>query len=310
LKPRGLSTAVLLCLAVILSGCSLGNLPGAGGPGSTTLYAATAAGVSASLTGGSSWKTIGSLANVNNVEAVSSGTYISVYASTTSGLYVSTDGATWSLYTGLTGPVYDAIVSGLTIYAATGAGVYFSASLDPGTTWTSVPGSASVGIFLVGATIYAATGSSGLSVYSGTAWSSYTTPGLPSNNVACVFDDGTNVYAGTSDAGLAVAANTSLSPWTVYNAGSGLAGNNVQGIFVYNGSIYAATSAGLSVYNGSAWTTYLSGVSVNSVYVFGSSIYAATASGVWVSLNSGTSWSDETTAQGLASNTVSGISVQ
>ena len=202
---------------------------------------------------------------------------------------------------------------GLTIYAATGGGVYFSASLDPGTTWTAIPGSASVGIFLVGTTIYAATGNAGLSVYNGTTWSFYTTPSLPSANVVCVFDDGTNVYAGTSDAGLAVAANTSLSTWTVYNTsntGNGLASNDVQGISVYSGLIYAATAAGLSVYNGSTWTTYLPGVSVNNVYVSGSSIYAATASGVWVSLNGGTSWSNATIAQGLASNTVSSISVQ
>ena len=305
---HALSTAGLACLALSLAGCNPAALPGVGGPSAIDIYAATAAGVSVSLTGGSSWSTIGSLANVNSIVAVSSGSYVSLYAGTNTGLFLSTDGATWT--TMLPSVQINDVFVSTNVYAATSAGV----SIYDGT-WTTYSslgtGSSNVqGIYFDGTNIYAAT-SAGLSISNsgGSAWSAYAA-GLPSTNVLCVFDDGTNVYAGT-DQGLAETPNASLPAWmTIYNTTSGLAGNTVNGVFVYGGVIYAATNAGLSVYNGTTWTTYLSGTVVYSVYVSGTDIYAATGSGVWVSLDSGASWSNYTTSQGLASNSVKSVSVQ
>lgn len=58
--------------------------------------------------------------------------------------------------------------------------------------------------------------------------------------------------------------------------------------------IYAATSNGLSIYNGSSWTNVLPGTAINDVSVVGSGsnagIYAATSGGLEVSSDGGSSW--------------------
>jgi ligand-binding sensor domain-containing protein len=213
------------------------------------------------------------------------------------------------------GQVNDIFVLGTSIYAATTAGAWVYNGTTGGTPYsTAVLGVGSVGqgIYFDGTNIYVAT-NGGLSVSSnsGATWTAYTTV-LPSTNVLSVFDDGTNVYVGT-DAGIAESPNASLPAWTTtatYTISSGLASNTVYGVFVSGGVIYAATAAGLSVFNGTTWTTYLQGTVVYGVSVSGTDIYLATATGVWISLNSGASWSNYTTSQGLASNNVRSISVQ
>jgi hypothetical protein len=308
LKPLLLSTFVLACIVLSLGRCNLGSLQGTGGPSSTTLYAATAAGLSASLNGGSSWTTIGFAGSiVTGVSAISTGTGMTVYSASNSGLFTTSNGGmTWTSL--LTGAVSGLYVSGTSIYAATGTGV----SVFDGTEWnTTTTTGPTQGIFASGSTVYAGTASSGLFVSpdNGVTWSPYnTSSGLPSNNVLAVFDDGASIYAAT-DQGLAVTPNTPTT-WTVYNSSSGLASNFVQGIYASGGVIYAATNNGLSVYNGTSWSTYLNGVSVNSVYVLGTDIYAATNGGLSVSLNNGTSWTSYTTIQGLASNSIYSVSLQ
>ena len=305
---RRLSTLAFVSLALALAGCSSDTLQGTGGPSTTDIYVATSGGVSVSLNGGSSWTTIGTLANVNSVVAVNSGTFRSLYAATDSGLYLSTDGSTWPT-TLLSGQVNGVVVSGQNIYAATSSGV--SVSTDSGATWntTSIAGGA-LGVFATATTVYVGTASAGLWIFasSGGTGTQYTNAstlgGLPSDKVLAVYDDGSNIYAAT-DAGIAETTNAPVS-WTP----NGLAGVIVQGVFVSGSTIYAATSAGLSVGSGSTWTPYLTGQSVNSVFVSGASLYVATNAGVWISLDNGATWRNYTTAQGLASNTVKGITVQ
>jgi len=313
--PRPLSTALLACLILGLSCCNIGNLQGTGGPFTTTMYAATSAGLSVSQNGGSSWVTMGFAGNaVNSVAAITSGSYVTVYAATNSGLFVTSDGGTTWTPTGLIGTQVNGVyISGTDIYAATTGGV----AIYNGTIWTPVSfatladplDTAATGIYAVGTSVYAST-NAGLSISSdgGTTWTQAT--GLPSNNILAVFDDGINVYAATADQGLAVASNASPTTWTTYNTSNGLPSNVVQGVYASGGSIFAATAAGLSVFNGSIWTTHLGGISVNSVFVSGTSVYAATAQGVWVSLDSGTTWNDYTTSQGLSSNVVKSMIVQ
>jgi len=310
---RRLSTLAFVSLALALAGCSSDTLQGTGGPSTTDIYVATSGGVSVSLNGGSSWTTIGTLANVNSVVAVNSGTFRSLYAATDSGLYLSTDGSTWPT-TLLSGQVNGVVVSGQNIYAATSSGV--SVSTDSGATWntTSIAGGA-LGVFATATTVYVGTASAGLWIFasSGGTGTQYTNAstlgGLPSDSVNAVFDDGTNCYAATAK-GLAVSPND-FSAWTADTVASeALASDVVQGVFVSGSTIYAATSAGLSVGSGSTWTPYLTGQSVNSVFVSGASLYVATNAGVWISLDNGATWRNYTTAQGLASNTVKGITVQ
>jgi hypothetical protein len=312
---RPLSTLACICLALAASSCSL-SLPGSGGPSAIIIYAATSAGVSVSLTGGSSWISQGLASyTVKGIVAVSAGTYITEYAATSNGIYVSTDGSTWPTNHLSGSQVNGIVVSGTYIYAAPGSGLCISA--DRGASWSSAnPAVSLTGVFVVGfgatATIFAsaAGGPNGLYVSpdGGTTWSSYNTAGgLPSNNVYSVFDDGTNAYIGT-DAGLFQTLNTTLSSWSISynNTVAGFSSSNtVNGLFFYGTTIYACTGSGLSVGSGSLWTTYLSGVSVNGVSVSGTDIYASTSTGAWISLNGGVSWT-----QGLAGTTVYGLAIQ
>jgi hypothetical protein len=77
--------------------------------------------------------------------------------------------------------------------------------------------------------------------------------------------------------------------WTNYTTGSGLANDNVNGVYADGSTIYAATSGGLSIStnNGTNWTNYTTGSGlgsdiVNGVYAAGSTIYAATSGGLSV----------------------------
>jgi len=286
---RALSTTACACIALGVAACSL-SLPGSGGPSAIIIYAGTAGGVQDSPTGGSTWTAVGSLPNVSTLVAISSGTFVSVYAGTTTGLYLSTDGATWNQYVNLPGPVNWIQVSGTSIYAATGAGVSVSdtsGTTNVGALWTptTISGGATR-IYFDGTNTFAAT-SGGLWVSNTTSTTTYTmaSNGLPANSVSAVYSDGTNVWVGTTGNGIAelpIATLPTSSPstiWTTYTnatTAGGLAGGTINGITASGSTIYAATSAGLSVFNGATWTTVLSGI-VNSVYVSGTDIYAATS---------------------------------
>lgn len=82
-----------------------------------------------------------------------------------------------------------------------------------------------------------------------------TAHGLPSDGVTALAatPDGT-LWIGTGDAGVYL-----LDPLTGkgkgYRASDGLASDRVISIALFDGKVYAGTSGGLSVFDGSAWTT-------------------------------------------------------
>ena len=100
--------------------------------------------------------------------------------------------------------------------------------------------------------------------------------------------------------------------WTTYTTGSGLAGDDVYGVYASGSTIYAATNGGLSVSrnNGTSWTNYASGLAssfVWDVYAADSTIYAATNGGLSVSRDNGATWTNYTTGNGLGSNSVRSV---
>ena len=258
------------------------------------------------------------------------GVYVSgstIYAATNGGLSVSVDnGSTWKDYTtanglgdnNVNGVFADA--SGNTIYAATSGGL--SISTDAGKTWKNqkIGGGPIEGVCVNGSYIFAIIGVASETI-GGVAISTdnvnwtvkNTTNGLGSNYVHEVFASGSNIYAATQG-GLSVSVdggnswqNNHISITTV----DGVVNNdNVLGVYVNGGLIYAATSLGVSVYDGSTWTNYpiMNGklnLVAEGVYVSGGVIYAATSGGVAVS--SGSTWMIYTTVNGLGSNSVNSI---
>ena len=69
------------------------------------------------------------------------------------------------------------------------------------------------------------------------------------------------------------------------------------------GALAASPFTNLTTKNGLGSNT------VNGVYALGSSIYAATSAGLSISSNNGTNWGTKTTTNGLGSNTVNGVFV-
>jgi hypothetical protein len=78
--------------------------------------------------------------------------------------------------------------------------------------------------------------------------------------------------------------------WTTYTTGSGLAGDDVFGVYAAGSTIYAATNGGglsVSANGGATWTTYttangLGGNGALGVYADASNVYVATNGGIGI----------------------------
>ena len=183
-----------------------------------------------------------------------------VYAATTGGLSISTDGgATFTNKTTSNGlgsntvkGVYAIDGTPDTVYAATTNGL--AISTDGGTSFTNYTtanllGSNTVyGVYVSGSTIYAATqGGLSISTDGGTSFTNYTTAnGLGSSWVQGVYASGSTVYAATTG-GLAISTDGGTS-FTNYTTADGLGNNGVQGAYVGGSNVYVATWGGVSIY--------------------------------------------------------------
>jgi len=256
---------------------------------------------------------------VSGVFAVGS----TVYAATTGGLSISTNGGAGftnrTTTDGLGGnEVRGVYADGLNVYAATNSGL--SISTNGGTSFTNRTtvqglGSNSVrGVFAVGSTVYAATdGGLAISTNGGSSFINRTSAdGLVSAFVRGVYADGLNVYAATTG-GLAISTNGGTS-FTNRTTVQGLGNDIVNGVFVVGSTVYAATEGGLSISTngGTSFTnrTTVQGLGnndVRGVFVVGSTVYAATAGGVSISTDGGASFINRTSANGLGNTSVYGV---
>ena len=256
---------------------------------------------------------------VNGVYAVET----TVYAATTGGLAVSTDGgASFTNRTTANGLgnnfVFGVYAIGTTVYAATGGGLSIStdggASFTNRTTANGLGSNGVNGVYAVGATIYTAT-SGGLSISTdgGASFINCTTAdGLANNNVTGVYAVGTRIYASTSTS-LAISTNGGIT-FTNRTTANGLGHNGVFNVHVVGTTVYAATVGGLSISTdgGTSFTNRttaqgLGSDTVRDVYVAGATVYAATSGGLAISTNGGASFNSYTTANGLGSNELGGV---
>ncbi len=188
-------------------------------------------------------------------------------------------------------PIYAATSSGLSIYNGAAWTTYSTSSGLPSATVNglAVAGNGS------SAPIFAATGSGiSLSLSGGSSW----TTALSGVRIASVFI-GNEFYAATPTG---VDASVNGESWFAMSGSPA----NANCLFAVGSTVYAATSAGLSIYNGVAWTTTTSGLAsdtVNGVFVDADSyVYAATESGL--SVFNGSSW-----ATYLGGSVVNGVFV-
>jgi len=194
--------------------------------------------------------------------------------------------------------------------------VYYST--NAGASWAhfAVSGSSVQGVCADGSTIVAATnGGVSVSTNGGASWSTSTTAnGLGSNGVVGVTISGSTIYAATAG-GVSISTNEGAS-WSNFTTANGLVSNSVSSVCISGSTIYATNGSSLSISTdgGSSWSTALtipSGYALTGVSVEGSTICVSTwAAGVWISRDEGSTWNNNTIAQGLASNDVSAVFVQ
>ena len=149
--------------------------------------------------------------------------------------------------------VYGVFVSGSTVYAGTSSGLGVSTNGENFANRTTVDGLGGnlvLGVFVSGSTVYAATdGGLSISTNGGASFENRTTDnGLGSNVVRGVFVSGSKVYAAT-DGGLSISTNDG---WQFENrtGANGLGSNyvfGVFGVFVSGSTVYAASDGGLSI---------------------------------------------------------------
>jgi hypothetical protein len=255
-----------------------------------------------------------------------------VYAATTGGLGISTDGgATFvnrSTADGLGSNLLQGVfVDGSTIYVGTGGlppAAGLSISTDGGATFVNRTTANGLGnndtrkVYASGSTVYAATaGGLSISTDGGAMFTNRTTAnGLGSNNVRSVFVVGSTVYAATAG-GLSISTDGGAT-FTNRTTANGLGGNGVSDVFVDGSMVYAAISlsfpGGVSISTDGGATfvnrTSANGLGNNEVYgVFasGSMVYAATQAGLGISADGGATFVNYTTANGLGNEGVRGV---
>ena len=228
-----------------------------------------------------------------------------VYAATTGGLGISTDGgATFvnrSTADGLGSNLLQGVfVDGSTIYVGTGGlppAAGLSISTDGGATFTNRTTANGLGsnnvrsVFVVGSTVYAATaGGLSISTDGGATFTNRTTAnGLGGNGVSDVFVDGSTVYAAISlsfPGGVSISTDGGAT-FVNRTSANGLGNNEVYGVFASGSMVYAATQAGLGISadGGATFVNYttangLGNEGVRGVFAAGSTVYAATDGGL------------------------------
>jgi hypothetical protein len=242
-----------------------------------------------------------------------------IFATTYSGVYLSTNGTNWTQI-GLTNiNDYSLAVSGNNIIAGTSSGVYLSS--NDGANWTSVDTALMkhnvYSLAVSGKNVIAGTGMKlfyegeiFLSTNSGTSWSMVSTD-LAGNWIRTLAVSGTNLFAGTSFGyqwpghGVFLSTNNGTS-WTRVN--NGLTDTSIIALAVSDTKLFAGTLSGvfLSTNNGTNWNSvnngltnpHISSLAFSQNPAGGMNLFAGTFdyyvnttnSGVFLSTNNGASW--------------------
>jgi hypothetical protein len=137
--------------------------------------------------------------------------------------------------------------------------------------------------------------------------------------IESIYVSGNTIYTGNVNNGSPVPGKLSISTdggatFTHKTTADGLGNNNVWGVTVDGGIIYAATSGGLSISTNSG-TSFTNKTTTNGlgnrftqdVYANGSNVYVGTNGGLSISSDGGDTFANKTTANGLGNNTVNGV---
>ncbi|MEO6938886.1 MAG: T9SS type A sorting domain-containing protein [Candidatus Kapaibacterium sp.] len=254
-------------------------------------------GVFISTNNGISWSTVNTgLTDLRVRSLVTTGS--NLIALTSLGLFVTTnDGIMWTDVTaGLPSSQISAIVSSNSIiYAALVSGVW--SSTDLGTTWTMVSNDVTNATCLMisDTNIFAGTPSGVMrSTDNGASWFEVNT-GLLETSITKLHSIGTKLFA-APQIGLLVFrsedAGTSWKPISVRTGGATIStlGSNATDLFVstVQGSTLVSTD------DGASWTRSDSGLGANGISAIASiktKVYAGTTTGVYVSGDTGKTWS-------------------
>ncbi|HMW07924.1 MAG TPA: putative Ig domain-containing protein [Leptospiraceae bacterium] len=175
--------------------------------------------------------------------------------------------------------------------------------------FSNTPGLVYVGVYNTGGGLYYSTnGGSSFTQRFGTTY-------LDSDYVNDIYVTSSNVYIAngfSSSYGVSISTDGGAN-FTKRNSGnSSLPAAVVSGIYAVGSNVYAATASGLYISTNSGTSFSLSGtgaVAANKVQVVSNVIYVASTSGLMISTNAGSSFSTRTTANGLPSNSVSSVFV-
>lgn len=175
--------------------------------------------------------------------------------------------------------------------------------------FSNTPGTIYVGVYNTGGGLY----------YSTNSGSSFTqrvgTTYLDSDYVNDIYATGSNIYIAdgfSSTYGVSISTDGGVNFTKRNNGNSSLPASIVSGIYAVGANVYAATSSGLYISTNSGTSFSLSGtgaVTTYKVQVVSGVIYVASANGLMISTNAGSSFSTKTTANGLPSNSVYSVFV-
>lgn len=274
------------------------------GVNGSTIYAGTSAGVYKSTDDGDNWSAANTGISTVQVRAIAfEGTNILI-GTAADGVYLSsTDGASWTaVNTDLTSTDIKSLilVGASTLYAGTSQGGVFTSTND-GASWNAV----SSGI--IGTDIYAlVASSSGASIFAGTgADGIFRTDdggsnwhaknvGLTASQIRALAVDGNTIYAGGFFNGISRSEDGG-DTWT----DTDLDESYVQAILLHSSSVFAGTTTGLylSTNSGDSWTLKETGLpgGVQALADHGSTVFAAAYDGVYRTTNDGDSWDPAST---------------
>lgn len=304
--------------------------------GNGIVYAATSNGLSSANTNNlKSWtnnvrsNTIGRM-YTHSVFVDDSGIYL---ATTNGGLSVSKDGGeSWTTYgssdLGTSYLEQVTIAKDGTLYVATnGKGI--AVSVDNGKTWLSYyPDSDNHGLVTSGIAVsdkrIAVATTNGVYVTSlplsaSSKWQNYTTDqGLADNSVNKVsISDANDMVVAATAQGLSVASTSDLTKWHAYTDKDGLPSSTINNVFINGSTLYIATAKGIASadltkgYDKLVLKTYTDSSAptgaVNAIYADKDAIYAALSNGVAISKNSGSTWTTDTTENGVGDQTVDDV---
>lgn len=134
--------------------------------------------------------------------------------------------------------------------------------------------------------------------------------GLLSNNITFIRKNGLGIYAGSAS-GIRYSLDNGVTWLNSYTTVEGLSANNVKDIAFVGTNYYVASTSGIdaSINSGTSWSATPVTTSTLKLSASNNYVYGATATGVYVSNDSGNTFTLKTITDGLSTNNVTTVKV-